>query len=717
MKNLKVWQKLTLMVLVFLLPFAAVTARLVSSFKTVNLEPAQSEHLGLVYLAPVRELLRDVVVHRTLAQAVLSGAAGYKTQLATKETEIRDDINAVDAKEKELGDKLESHDSWTQAKTSCQALLNNESANTNPQHSFTSHNAAIVDVEHLIRQVGDTSTLSLDPELKAFYLMYIDVFRGPELLDVVGQAHAISMRCAVQKKIDEESRRQLAGTVARMGDLISDVNLSIDKAFAREASEAQGTGDHALRTRIDAVRKESIASLTTFLQTTDTLSKATVVTWSPDTYYDSSAKATEDTDKLSEAVTPSLDDMLQERIAGFKRDIAMMLLSAALGLLFVIVVGGFLIRDITRPLYQTVSIAERIAAGDLSVQLSPDHRSDELGMLSHTFNRMIVSLQDISGVADQISAGNLNTSVKPQSEQDRLGNSLAQMVDNLRDMTRNLTQTVNSLGSASNEILASTSQLTSSAAETATAVAETSTTVEEVRQTAHVSNQKAQYVAQTAQHAAQISQVGKQATDETNKHMERIRLQMDSIADSMIRLSEQSQAISDIIATVDDLTQQSNLLAVNAAIEAAKAGEQGKGFAVVAQEVKNLAEQSRQATAQVRLILSDIQKATGAAVMATEQGSKAVDAGVQQSARAGDSILQLADSINEASNAATQIEASSQQQLVGMDQVALAMDSVKQASVQNVDSSRQLESAARDLIHLGQSLRDFVDRYQVADRT
>ena len=97
--------------------------------------------------------------------------------------------------------------------------------------------------------------------------------------------------------------------------------------------------------------------------------------------------------------------------------------------------------------------------------------------------------------------------------------------------------------------------------------------------------------------------------------MNQIRRQMEAIASSMMRLSEQSQTIGQIIATVDDLAAQSNLLAVNAAIEAAKAGEHGKGFGVVAQEVKSLAEQSRQATNQVRTILSDIQKATAAAVI------------------------------------------------------------------------------------------------------
>src|SRR5207302_9134131 len=121
-----------------------------------------------------------------------------------------------------------------------------------------------------------------------------------------------------------------------------------------------------------------------------------------------------------------------------------------------------------------------------------------------------------------------------------------------------------------------------------------------------------------------------------------IQSQMESIAESIVRLSEQSQSIGEIISTVNDLAEQSNLLAVNAAIEAAKAGEQGKGFTVVAHEVKSLAEQSKQATSQVRAILSDIQRATNGAAMAVEQGAKAVEEGVRQSAEAGRSIAQLA---------------------------------------------------------------------------
>ena len=183
------------------------------------------------------------------------------------------------------------------------------------------------------------------------------------------------------------------------------------------------------------------------------------------------------------------------------------------------------------------------------------------------------------------------------------------------------------------------------------------------------------------------------------------------MAASMTRLSEQSQTIGMIIASVDDIAEQSNLLAVNAAIEAAKAGEHGRGFAVVAQEVKNLAEQSKQATNQVRSILSDIQRATNTAVMATEQAGKAVDDGSRQASKAGDSILSLARNIETAAEAASQISVSVQQQFAGVDQVTVAMESIKKASEQNVEGTRQLDETAKSLNSMGRELRDLVNRH------
>jgi methyl-accepting chemotaxis protein len=389
------------------------------------------------------------------------------------------------------------------------------------------------------------------------------------------------------------------------------------------------------------------------------------------------------------------------------------ILGSLLAFLFVLTAGFVITRNIAMPLQEVSKAAQRIASGDLLVDLASGVRRDEVGVLTQTFSRMTHSLKQISEVAKQIAKGDLTVEPTPQSEKDILGNAFLAMVSDLRKAMREIGEGVDVLGASTSEILATTKQVTTGAAETATSVTETTTTVEQVKQTALVSSQKAKRVSESAQNVAQIAQAGRKSVDGTIEEMTRMRSQMDLIADSIVRLSEQSQAIGEIVATVNDLADQSNLLAVNAAIEAAKAGEQGKGFAVVAQEVRSLAEQSKKATVQVRTILGDIQKATNGAVLATEQGTKAAEAGVKQATQSGDSVKALAESVAEASQAATQIAASSQQQLLGMDQVASAMENIKIATTQNIAGARQSEAAAQDLQELGHKLKDLVGRYKL----
>jgi methyl-accepting chemotaxis protein len=283
---------------------------------------------------------------------------------------------------------------------------------------------------------------------------------------------------------------------------------------------------------------------------------------------------------------------------------------------------------------------------------------------------------------------------------EQLGHHRTRLENQLRTM-REGTQTLT--GSLS-QITAFLAQITSSTDETANAVNQTVTTVEEVKQTAYVANQKAQQITETSGKTVKISHAGEQAVKDAVAGMNRVRGQMESIAQSVAKLAEQSEAIQGIITTVADLAERSNLLAINAAIEAAKAGAAGKGFAVVAQEVRTLAEQSKRATSKVRTILNDIQTAADIAVSVTEQGITSAEHGVQQSLQAGEVIRALSTTITETVNTISQITASSQQQLAGMDQVASAMQNIRATSNHNVESIRQLERAAESLQQVGQSL-------------
>ncbi len=356
-------------------------------------------------------------------------------------------------------------------------------------------------------------------------------------------------------------------------------------------------------------------------------------------------------------------------------------------ILLVTVVGYILSRRIIRPISDIGSAAEALANGDLDSQVDVEHTNyKEAAFLGTAFNRMSRNLK-------------------------KMIESEKRVKEHLENVLGNIKIAIEDIASASTEIFAATSQHNTGAGEQAASINQTATTMDEVRQTAEQTNDKAQSVASSAEKSVKISDSGIDAVGKTIDGMKGIKDKVQQIAENITALSEQTQQIGEIIATVNDISEQSNLLALNASIEAARAGEQGKGFAVVASEVRNLSEQSQQATSQVRAILDDIQKATNTVVIVTEEGTKGVDAGVDLANKAGDTIRALSDAINESTEWAQQIVASARQQASGMDQISLAMNNINQSTTQTLASTKQTEQAAEKLSELGSRLKKLVDEY------
>lgn len=271
--------------------------------------------------------------------------------------------------------------------------------------------------------------------------------------------------------------------------------------------------------------------------------------------------------------------------------------------------------------------------------------------------------------------------------------------------------TASVLNSAASEILAASSQQVASTSEQESAVAQTVVTLDEVRTTVEQTTDRARQVADMSRQSVEVTRQGENAVANTVEGMSRIKQQVADIAENILALSARTQQIGEIIETVNALADQSKLLALNASIEAARAGEEGRGFAVVALEVRQLAEQSRQATARVRVIIDEIQQATNTAVMVTEAGSKGAESGMELVEQAGSAIRDLAATIAGAAQAATQIAASTQQQTTGMEQLSAAMLHIRTAATQTAASTRQMERSVQDLIDMAEQLAQAAERY------
>lgn len=411
------------------------------------------------------------------------------------------------------------------------------------------------------------------------------------------------------------------------------------------------------------------------------------------------------------------NNLLQERTekahANAQRGLLLIVLGTLITFIALFLITYLLTRNISDPLNEISRTAKKIAEGDLNVTLLTNNRIDEVGLLTQSFNHMTNSLKEMADVATQISSGDLRVTITPQSNKDILGNAFIAMVDSLRHMTKELLDAINILESSVTEIVSSTGQLTSSANETAAAIIQTTTSIEEMHQTAQIFNQQAKQVSEESARAIQTSESGLKSAENVVIGMDLIKQQTEAISISMNQLSLQSQSIAKIIETVEQLFSQSKLLSVNAAIEASKAGEHGKGFHVVAQEMKRLTEQSEVATKQVRTILNEVQKAIQSAVAATVDGSGVINEGVRQTEIAGNSIQALALTVVEASKASTQIESSAEQQLKGIEQMAFAINSIRNSIDKNVSCAKLLETSGKNLNELGDQLKKMVDSYKV----
>jgi len=347
------------------------------------------------------------------------------------------------------------------------------------------------------------------------------------------------------------------------------------------------------------------------------------------------------------------------------------LLSVGGGLIFALVCGFFLLRAITRPLGRLVSVLDVMRTGDLSSRLNVDRR-DEFGTLAAGFNRMSDELAGLVGQVQQ-SGVQVNTSVT----------EIAATAREQQATASEIAATTTEIGATSREITVTSRKL-----------------VETMHEVARVADESAMLAAQ--------GQVGLTHMEET---MRRVIDAAGSINARLVVLSEKAGNISQVVTTITKVADQTNLLSLNAAIEAEKAGEYGRGFAVVATEIRRLADQTAVATYDIEQMVKEIQSAVAAGVMGMDKFSEEVRRGMQDVQQVGGQLSQVIQQVQALAPRVESVNEGMQAQASGAEQITQALTQLSEAAQQTVDSLRQSGLAIDELNAVAIGLRGGVSRF------
>lgn len=397
--------------------------------------------------------------------------------------------------------------------------------------------------------------------------------------------------------------------------------------------------------------------------------------------------------------------------------------------------------SVAKPLAKLRAAAAKMAEGDSKAIVFDDliDRKDEIGEVGRAFGQLAEYFAEIAQISQKVAAGDLTNTVRPRSERDLLGSSIASMIRSLRDVITSLAQNATDLkeaadqladiatesGQATNQIAATMQQVAKGASqqsqsvnrtavaaeqmtraiegvargaqEQATSVAKASTLTSQISTTVQQVAGNAQVLLKTADQSRQAALEGAKTVGETVRGMAEIKNKVSVSALRVEEMGKRSQQIGAIVETIEDIASQTNLLALNAAIEAARAGEHGKGFAVVADEVRKLAERSSQATKEIAALVKSIQQSVQEAVAAMNEGAREVEGGVEKAEQAGQSlgdILKSADSVREQAELTAK---AAQQMDAATNELVNAMDSVSAVVEQNTAATEEMSASANEV--------------------
>ncbi len=626
---------------------------------------AQRELDGIAVARPLLNAIQALQQHRMLAASLAAGNAEVKDRIPAQEAQLTAALKAVD-------DALAAHGGGFGVDQEWQAVekewtdLAGEWADLTGMASLNAHNALIEHVLQLNNSVADASGLVVDPALDSYYLVSIAVTAMPDILERLGKLGAAGINVltrggTVTETLRLDFTRDLGGLDKMRAELLSDIMRS-------------GRYNEAIKPQLEDFRQKFSGHIDEVAAVVDNEIVSGNLQSSPASFLAKASGATESGyGELGQTVFPTIERLIGDRALRHEAMLAFDLaIAAALVLAFGYLSIGFYLATIEGVRMLSAG-AERIAGGDLAARVAVDSR-DELTQAGHGFNAMAVALSRLIG--------------KIQASAGEVSDAASRMAD------------------SSARINEGSQQQSEAAASMAAAIEQSTVGINHIAEFAH----DAQAM---SSEAGRLSDQGGDIVNRTVAEMQAIAATVKQAAQLIEELGRQSGNISAIVNVIKEIADQTNLLALNAAIEAARAGEQGRGFAVVADEVRKLAERTSSSTQDISTMIAAIQNGTAQAVTSMQDGVARVAGGVELAHAAGTAMEKVRAGTARVVDSISEISRALKEQGAASNEIAGNVERIAQMADENHAVIAQTASTAQQLERLAAALQDEVRRYRV----
>ena len=641
-----------------------------------------NERRGVRYLAPVFEMMRSVQEHRAASANFIGRGEEVRKGFDAAEVQVEQFVKQIDTLDAEMSTVWALSDKWSKVKQSWRELRGAVPKLT-PAQSLARHHDMVLKLQTFAIDVADASQLTLDPDVDTFYLMDAAVLKLPLITEDLGRMRATGATALASKVLSDENRGSLNLLKDRLSEGLFNAFLGLPRAYAhnpdvRAALEVKGTELVSGTQAIIKLAEDQILNAQTLEHPTDL--------WIADT-----TRIIRAVFAYDKEVFNKLDALLEARVKAKTRDMVTRLsIAVATTLLALFVL--WLVNRIQGE--QSRARTQAVEDENQRNQKAIMRLMDEMGPIADgkLTARATVDEQITGAVAD----------------------SLNNTVDELRKLVTGVTTTAVQVTEGALSAQQITQQLLIATKKQADEVERAGGSVELMTKSISEVNASATQSAESARKSLATTARGAGAVQDAVKSMNLIRDQIQDTAKRIKRLGESSQEIGEIVEVISDITEQTNVLALNAAIQAASAGEAGRGFTVVAEEVQRLAERSAEATKQIGALVKAIQTDTQDAVAAMEKSTEGVVQGAQLSDTAGAALAEIERSTRELAELVQSIATSTEMQVSIANEVA---DNMKQTLALTEQATQGVNKAAATVGTLAtqaESLRGSVVRFQVA---